>query len=464
MSRILLVGLDCAAPRFAFERYADSMPCLSALRARGASGVLRSCEPPITVPAWTTMLSGRDPGELGLYGFRNRLRGSYDLATASSKDVKEKRVWDRLGEAGRTVAALFVPLTYPPTPVRGTMVSCFLTPDDAPRKTFPPSLGAELEARFGPYRADVREFRTDDKARVFDELVAMTDQHFAIARHVWNEKRPDFLAMVEMGPDRLHHAFYAHMDPSHPAYAPESPWADHGRRYYAHLDARLGELLADTSPDDHVLVVSDHGARPMLGGVAVNELLRREGFLALRDEPTEPVALREAGVDWARTRAFGEGGYYARIFLNVAGRDPEGVVAPEDVPRERERLRALFPSLPGPDGRPMANRVVAPDEVYRRVRGEAPDLLVYLGDLDYRSIGTVGHGRIHLPTNDTGPDACNHDWAGLVVAAGPRIPAGARLEGAELLDVARTLLELADVPAPAELGGTSLLARLGPPR
>ena len=202
----------------------------------------------------------------------------------------------------------------------------------------------------------------------------------------------------------------------------------------------------------------------MLGGVAVNEVLRRAGFLALLAEPAHPVALRDAGVDWSRTRAFGEGGYYARIFLNVKGRDPEGLVAPEDVPAERERLRALFTSLPGPDGRPMSNRVASPDEIYRRVRGEAPDLLVYLGDLDYRSIGTVGHGAIHLPTNDTGPDACNHAFDGIVVAAGPRIPSGHGLDGAELLDVTRTLLELADVPAPVDLAGTSLLARLGTAR
>src|SRR5690242_7934892 len=150
----MLIGLDCVPPALAFERYADVMPNLSALRARGAWASLRSTTPPITVPAWTSMISGRDPGELGVYGFRVRKPPDYTLRRVDARDVHVPRVWDVLAERGKRSSVLFVPPSSPPFPVRGELVSCFLH-DGAGPSTFPERLGGELEARFGPYLPDV---------------------------------------------------------------------------------------------------------------------------------------------------------------------------------------------------------------------------------------------------------------------------------------------------------------------
>ncbi len=429
----LVIGLDCAPPSLVFDRWADHLPHLSALRARGLWGPLRSTQPPITVPAWAAMTSGRDPGELGLYGFRNRHRSrDYELRVATSADVRVKRVWDRLSESGKRVAALFVPLTSPPTPVRGTMVGCFLGAGD--RWAFPPAKQRDLEARFGPYRRDVADFRTEELERVLGELDAMREQHFAMARAVLTEDQPDFLMMVEMGPDRLHHAMWQHMDPAHRAYRAGNPWEARARDYYAGLDAEVGRLVAEAGPEATVLVVSDHGARAMHGGVALNEHLRAAGWLALREEPTSPRPLREV-VDWSRTRAWAEGGYYARVFLNVRGREPQGVVDPAAVPETLAELERVLGSL---DGVRVDCR--RPADVYREVRGEPPELMVYLDDLALRALGTVGHGAVRVPTNDEGPDGCNHDWDGIAILTGPGIAPGT-LDGASILDVAPTVLE-----------------------
>src|SRR5690606_24233696 len=233
--------------------------------------------------------------------------------------------WDYASDAGKSAAALFVPLTSPPTPLRGQMVSCFLTPDAETPHTFPRGLGAELAARFGPYEPDVPEFRTDDLARVEEDLFRTAKQHFDIARYVLEKHTPELAMMVEIGTDRLHHAFYAHIDEAHPRHCPTSPFRAVGARFYAYLDQRIGELLEVVGEDTDVLVVSDHGARPMLGSFAINEWLVREGYLTLETSADgTPVAPRALGVDWSRTRALGEGGYYARVFLNVEGRDPQG--------------------------------------------------------------------------------------------------------------------------------------------
>jgi predicted AlkP superfamily phosphohydrolase/phosphomutase len=449
-ARVLVIGLDCAPPALVFERYRDAMPNVARLMDTGTWGPMRSSVPPITVPAWTCMVSGRDPGELGLYGFRNLVRGSYELALPTSRDVTVKRVWDLLGEAGKRVAPLFVPLTWPPTPVRGAMISCFLTPSSEAEWAFPRALRAEIEERFGAYQMDVPGYRTDDPRALLEGLYASGRQRFAIARHVWETRQPDFMMMVEMGPDRLHHAMWQHLDPAHPRYVAGNPYEDEGRRYYAFLDAEIGALLAlagEDLADTTVLVVSDHGARAMEGGVAVNELLRREGWLALREEPRAPAPLTPSMVDWSRTRAWGEGGYYARVFLNVEGREPEGIVPARRVEAERDALAALLRGVvPG-------TRVVAPSDEYRETRGAPPDLMAFFGDLRYRSVGSVGLGTVMTETNDTGPDGANHDWNGIFVMAGGGAPARGRVEGIQIYDVARTVLGRMGVSAPPGLLG-----------
>lgn len=451
-TRALVIGLDCAAPHLVFDRFADAMPNLTARRKQGVYGALRSVAPPITVPAWACMTTGLDPGELGIYGFRLRTSGSYGLRVATARDVTAKRVWDRLGENGRSVAALFVPPSTPPPPVRGVSVGCFLTPKGA-NFTFPPGLGPSLEARFGPYLADVEDFRTDDLARVRAALLEAVDQHFAITAAVLRERRPGFAMMVEIAIDRLHHAFYRHLDPAHPEHDPASPWCEVGAEVYGRVDQHLGEIFAIVGDGCDVMIVSDHGARPMLGGFCINDFLRERGHLTMREEPTRPIRFDVDQVDWSRTRAWAEGGYYGRVFVNLRGREPQGIV--EDREAMVETLARELAEISLPSGGSLRCRVDRPEQVYRTARGLPPDLMVYPGDLDYRAIGSIGHAHLVVPTDDRGPDACNHDWDGIVVISGPNVPVG-RLEGASLLDVTPTLLAMAGVDAPGTLVGRDL--------
>ncbi len=438
--RVLVLGLDCASPRLVFDDYRDAMPNLAALAARGRYGTLRSVSPPITVPAWACMTTGRDPGELGLYGFRNRVRGQYGLRVADARAVREPRIWDLIGNAGHRVAALHVPLTWPPMPVRGKLVSGFLAPSGQPGYAFPRAFEAHLESAHGGHCPDVPDFRTDDRARVMRDLRDTTERRFALVREVWEQDEPAFLMCVEMGPDRLHHAFWSAFDPAHADYDPDGPYRDAGRAYYGFLDAQLGALLERVPDDVLVLVVSDHGARAMRGGFAINDWLRARGDLVLKDEPAPGTRLVDAGVDWSATRVHGEGGYYARIFLNVRGRDPQGVIDPRDRITVRDELAAALAAVPGPQGQTLAHRIEIPEARYAATRGHPPDLLVYFGDLDYRSIGTLGHPSHWLAQDDRGPDGCNHDWDGMYIAAGPGIDARGRVDGASLFDVFPTCL------------------------
>ena len=451
--RMIVIGLDCAAPRLVFDRYREAMPNLSALMERGTWGPLRSSEPPITVPAWTCMVSGRDAGELGLYGFRNRVAGERSLRLADGSDVRAKRVWDWLGEHGYRVAPLFVPLTSPPTPVRGQMISGFMWPGgDAPWCS-PRALEAEIVDRFGTYRADVENFRANDLDRIYQDIVKMTEQHIDVAEHVWKEKEPDFMMMVEIGVDRFHHAFWRHIDPEHPRHEVGNPWERLGREYYQLLDTHIGRLCASAGDDTTVMVVSDHGARAMHGGFCINEWLIKEGYLVLRGPSATPGPLDHSLVDWKRTTAWAEGGYYARVFLNVAGREPDGAIAPTEVRAVRDKLRGQLENASGDEGNRIPATVRVPEEHYRQARGFPPDLMVYFDDLKLRAIGSIGGGRVVVTENDTGPDSCNHDWNGIFVMSGGGTVGRGYVEGAEIYDVAPTILGAFGVPRPPGILG-----------
>lgn len=448
-----MVGLDCAAPGLVFERYRDVMPNVHALMDAGMWGELRSSEPPITVPAWTCMLSGRDPGELGLYGFRNRVRGETGLRLATGRDVRVKRVWDWLGDQGHRVAPLFVPLTTPVPPVRGDAISGFLSAGSGEAWCFPAALADEIEREFGPYQPDVEDFRATDYDRILGEIEAMTRQHFAIAAHVWRTRRPDFLMMVEIGVDRFHHAFWHHVDPTHPEHDPSSRWASAGLQYYALLDQEIGRLREIAGPGEAFMIVSDHGAKAMRGGFCINEWLLERGHLVLREAPSGVGPLRHDAIDWRRTTAWAEGGYYARVFLNVAGREPNGVVAPGDTERVKRELVDALSQLTDDDGHPLRTETHDPRRHYRASRGFPPDLMVYVEDLSLRAIGSVGHGRRVVANNDTGHDTCNHDWEGIFVFAGEGVPRRGRIEGAKIYDVTPTILGAFGVERPPDILG-----------
>ena len=458
-TKVAIIGLDCAEPSLVFDQFADRLPNLTKLRERGLWGKLRSSDPPITVPAWMSMMSSKDPGTLGYYGFRNRADRSYEkMTTATSLAVKEPLLWDYLGRADKQVILLGVPQTYPPRPVNGLMITDFLTPSIESNYTYPPELKAEIAAlpEVHPYEFDVSDFRTPDKGKIRDALVRMTDKRFALARHLLTSKTWDFFMMVEMGTDRVHHAFWQYFDHGHHRFVPGNPYESVMIDYYMHVDRQIGQLLAVLPPDAHVLVVSDHGAQCMDGGIALNDWLIQRGYLVVEEYPKTPCRLETLKIDWSKTTAWGAGGYYGRLFLNVRGREPHGIIPPEQYEATRDKLIAELEALGDPAGKPIGTKVHKPDDLYREVRGAAPpDLFVYFGNLRWRSVGTVG-GPIHTFENDTGPDDANHAQDGLLMLAGPGIPARGPVEGMQLMDVTPTVLRLFGLDVPADLQGKAI--------
>jgi predicted AlkP superfamily phosphohydrolase/phosphomutase len=445
-------------PSLVFEQWRSDLPNLARLMSQGSYGRLESSIPAITVPAWSCMMSGRDPGELGIYGFRNRRDRSYNsMAISDGRAVKFPRLWDILGEQGWTVAVLSVPGTSPPYAVNGSLVSCFLTRSQDVTFTHPPELGQQIVEWMPDFLLDVPDFRSEDKAEILSNIHKLCDQRFTLAEKLLEQDAPDFLMLVDMGVDRIHHSFWKPMDPQHPQHEPNSPFANAIHDYYCYVDRRVGDLLNRCSEETVVLVVSDHGARPLLGGVCVNEWLIQQGYLVLKDSPTVPTPLDEVEVDWSRTRAWGAGGYYGRIFMNVKGREPQGIIPLANYEQERSELAERLVTIPAPDGQLLGTKAFKPQQLYQKVRGIAPDLLVYFADLAWRSIGTVGHGTLHTIDNDTGPDDANHAQYGMMIFYDPKNPqSGYQIENAQIYDILPSLLDRFGVTPPAGLRGKVL--------
>ncbi len=461
--RVAVIGLDCGTPQLLFRDLADEIPNIRKLMEGGMHGDLASITPPITVPAWACAMTGKTPGQLGIYGFRNRKDTSYEgLSIATSDKVTEPTVWDLLGERGHKSLLIGVPPGYPPKAVEGWRVSCFLTPPSAKAYTAPAELQAEIEEELAgdPYIFDIANFREQGFEFVLEQVFKMTERRFKVARRLLKTKPWDYFMFVEIGVDRLHHVFWQFYDPTHPKFEPGNRFETAFQDYYRFLDREVGSLL-EVLPDDVItILMSDHGARPMIGGVCFNDWLIREGYLALSEPVTEPTPIAKTPIDWSRTVAWGDGGYYGRLFLNVKGREPQGIVEPAHYEATRDELIQRLEAMAGPDGEPLGTRVIKPQDVYPEVRGVAPDLIVYFGDLAWRSVGTVASGTVggvFTYENDTGPDGANHERTGIFVLNGlPGQPLG-RVQGLSLVDVGPTILKLYDIEAPEGAVGRSFL-------
>jgi predicted AlkP superfamily phosphohydrolase/phosphomutase len=298
------------------------------------------------------MLSSQDPGQLGGYGFRNRADHSYaGLRMATSRDVREPRVWDLVGRAGGRSVVIGVPGTYPPPAIDGLVVADFLTPGVDAAFTHPGAARARVLDLEPDYRFDVSDFRRRNEDSLVADVTTMTRRRFRLARALAAQPW-DFFALHEIGTDRLHHRLFPQRFDE-----PDSDGvAARLLAYYRVLDEEIGLLLDALPADTRVVVGSDHGARAMHGGVRINQWLADHGYLRLRPgAPTD--AVNPETVDWDRTAAWGEGGYYARVYLNVAGREPRGTLSADEVPGLLAELRDGLGDVRDGDGRRMATRL-----------------------------------------------------------------------------------------------------------
>lgn len=455
MKKVFVIGLDCAPPSIVFDRR-EEFPNLNRLISEGCRGKFRSCHPPITIPAWMAMAASRTAGDMGVYGFRHRKGNSYkEIELTFSDKITTPAIWDIIAKKNMSSCLIGVPPGYPPKKINGNLISCFMTPDADREYTYPNSLKDEIESRFGKYIFDVA-FRTEDREALLKGLYDMTGQHFEAISYLVRNKPWQFFMFVEIGVDRVNHAFWKFHDKAHHFYEPGNKYENAIIDYYKFLDAKIGDLLKLLDDDTMVFVVSDHGAKAMKGAFCINQWLIEKGYLVVKNQPEPGTSLEEADIDWKKTKAWGWGGYYARIFLNLKGREAQGNIHPFRYEAWRDKLKKEIMEIKGPNDEEWNTGVYRPEELFPNPKGNLADLIIYLDDLSWRSAGTFGHKSIYLPENDKGPDDAVHDWDGIFIMYDPKEKIGKDLGAVSIFDFAPTVLDILDVEAPEEMRGSPL--------
>jgi predicted AlkP superfamily phosphohydrolase/phosphomutase len=458
VERVFVIGLDSAPPELLFNEFKNELPNIKKLLERSIYGPMKSCIPAITIPAWMVMATGKTPGELGLYGFRHRYNGSYnEMWIANSKKVTEPTIWDYLGMDGRKSILVGVPPSYPPRKINGWLVSCFITPDSSTEYTYPSELKQNIESLVGDYLFDV-VFRKNDRDSLIEELEDMTKKRFEVIRYLMSEKEWDYFHFVEIGLDRVHHAFWKYFDEEHHLYEKDNSYKNVIRDYYKLLDEEIGMTLDFLDEETAIALVSDHGVKRMKGAFAVNQWLIEEDYLKINNPEVlnrgKQIGLADLDINWKKTIAWAWGGYYSRIFLNVEGREPEGVIKPRDYEAVRDEIADVIKSIKSPEGKKWNTEVFYPENIYPVAIGDRPDMMVYFDNLYWRAAGTVGHPFNYLPENDTGPDDAVHSEYGVFSLYIPEME-GEKVLESTIYDFAPTILKLFDIEVPMK--GRSLI-------
>ena len=492
MSRpLLILGLDGASwEALDLLMATGDLPTLAALADRGLRAVTQSVVPPITPAAWASFMTGKRPGTHGIYDFRLYDPRNYGDTFVTSRALRDRTLWQILTAAGRRVATVGVPLTYPPPADVGTVVSGFDTPSTAAAFTNPPELRGRILERFPDYAFVATPDRADPSLTddaTFECFVAeverVCEQRTRVALDVVAQSSHDVLMVHHQDVDALQHATWRFVtEPSlHPTRAARL------RQAYRRIDALLGEIVAAMPADTLTLVVSDHGFGTHDGRLFPNVLLRTWGYLRDRARRRErfvrsmrkhlarlrfgPAArrqvpwderVRERGfrdalpVSWSRTRAYvAVAEIYGLLYLNLRGREPDGIVAPGEADALRADLTRRFRGVRDPrDGAPCFVEVLAGENVYPDdPHGRRPDLVLVPrpGYSVYRDL----NDRMWITHYDV--RGGTHRPEGVVMLSGAGVRRGRLDHDVELVDLAPTLLAVAGVPVPEDMEGRVLV-------
>ncbi|MGQ9477800.1 MAG: alkaline phosphatase family protein [Candidatus Bipolaricaulia bacterium] len=361
--RTVIIGLD-GMPYSLIAALAERgvLPNMRALIAEGIFREMESAIPEVSSVAWSSIITGKNPGEHGIFGFTDLRPGSYRLFFPNFSDLKAAPFWEREG-SGRA-AIINVPSTYPARAMNGVLISGFVALE-LRRAVHPPELVSELERL--DYRLDVDSAKGHRSLELFlEDLERTLDSHIAAYRHLWGKEAGawETFMLVFTTTDRLAHFLWeAYEDEGHLYH---SAFLDHLRK----IDRAIGELAERLDEKDLLVILSDHGFERLKEEVYVNSILKEAGFLELEAEAPD-LALEAIS---AETRAFALDP--ARIYLNLKGRYPRGSVDPKDKEKVIAELLALFAGL-SLDGRRVVRRACRKEEIYHGPwQKQAPELVL----------------------------------------------------------------------------------------
>ncbi len=516
--KVLVIGLDGATYDL-IKPWAEQgkLPTIQRLLKEGAAGELESTVPPMTAPAWTSFMTGMNPGKHGLYDWIYRHRHSYDVSPVTAEHCQEPPLWRILSHADRRVCLINIPMTFPPQPVNGLLISGMPAPSKKVTITFPSNLLSQLEAELGEYLLypDPGQAYSDSGVDEFiDRLYRTTEMRLKVLHHLRAREDWDFCMLVFNGTDTVQHAMWKYMDSQHPLHDPAKAekYGDAILAYFQYVDRALGEIADSLDEQTVLMLMSDHGFGPFHKFIHVNNWLRQEGFLKIRRRPWSmfkaglfrlgfaPMAIynflmrfgfgrlkREVvrgqgqgllktlflsfgDVDWPRTQAYSLGNV-GQIRINVRGREPQGRVEPgETYEAVREEIIARLKELRDPQtGEAVVQEIYRREEIYSgKNLEEASDIVFIPTRMEYFGFGEYEFGSNQVIEQMRRGISGTHRPNGMFLLWGPPVKKGAWHDNAQIIDLAPTILHLLGESVPSNMDGSVLeaafAADLGPVR
>jgi predicted AlkP superfamily phosphohydrolase/phosphomutase len=508
--KVVVIGLDGATFDLIKPWVTQGLfPNFCELLRKGAHAELISTIPPLTAPAWTSMVTGKNPGKHGIFGFLQQKPNSYETQLVSATSRKADSIWKILGEAGKRVIVVNVPMTYPPEPVNGVLVSGMDAPGISSDFVYPESLKEnllrmvpdyEIALHFSGY-LDSFEKRQDG----VNVLLQSVDKRLQLTSYLMHNQPWDFLMVVFTASDKASHYYWKYMDQTHPSYDPmeAQKLGTAIQLVYKKLDDTLGVLVNDIPEQSHVLLVSDHGFGPLNNTlVSLPTWLGKQGLLVWKNESRglsvdrwfsstlrkvassgysfllsalssgqkdmlsrllpgvrEKVdTLRKMSmIDWSRTRVYADEDNMS-LRVNLAGREPKGIVPQSEYDAVCELVVEGLENLVDPyTGEHVIDRVCHRDEIYTGPWVDwAPDLVVKFRDYAYRCVSRKGSQKrpsvVEKVPDDWGLSGF-HRPNGIFAVRGPGIREGVESRALRIEDVFPLILRLMRVPVPDDIDG-----------
>jgi len=420
--RVAFIGIDGVPFSFLAEHF-DEFENLAAIAESGSAGAIDSIVPPESSACWPSLTTGVNPGETGVYGFQDREIGSYDTYVPMGRDVQADRLWDRVSEDGRDATVMNVPVTFPPQRNVQRMVSGFLSPG-VDKAANPEELRDYLEGI--DYRIDVNAKlgHDEDKTAFIEDAHETLDRRYEAFSHYVEQDDWDLFFGVFMTTDRVNHFLFKD-------YEHDGEYREEFMEFYRKVDEYIGRLRDKLADDVTLVVASDHGFTTLDYEVHCNEWLEQNGWLSYEEDHEELDDIAE------ETRAYSL--IPGRFYLNLEGREPRGSVPEAEYEEVRAELKADLEAMEGPDGNPVADRVVTKEDVFRGDHDEiAPDLVVIPNHgFDLKS-GFKGSESVF----GTGPRNGMHSFDNACLFVDDD---DARIDDVDLFDIAPTILDLMDV-------------------
>ncbi len=458
---------------------------LASIMNDGVHAGLKSTVPAFSPVAWTSMITGVNPGRHGVTdAFIHN--DDYRLSFINSSHRRYKALWTILNERGLKTGVINVPVTYPPEPVDGFMITGMFTPGDSTDFTYPPELAADLKKRFGKYRFEVSS--PDNLQRVVKTTYESIEQKEKIAAHMLDNGEYDLFFYVHVESDRTQHYFWKFSDPENETVT-ESERNKYGtfiEDVYKRLDESVGKILDRVEENDSIMIVSDHGFGPVYKAFSLSNWLAQNGYTAHtgegpKEKPSKVASFarkvsqkifgasgnRDEGlnrfigeVDWSKTTAYCEGAG-GGIWVNFTGRQRDGIVKGS---KEYEKVRTGviegLLSLTDPEtGDKVVTKVHRSEDVYDMDEATgAPDLIVDCAQSYYPispsecSFYKLDNRGLFFPLKWSG----RHEDYGVFMMKGPGVKRGVKLDRADIMDITPTALYLLGQPVSDSFDGVPL--------